>query len=305
MRRAWMAGGGALLLGALAWLGWPGPDQAAARAGGSVPLTAAPSLRGTLPDGRASVEAGGALRVDAELRRLFDYQLATLGERDLAAIRKAVQLALQPQLSGVALQQAMALFDRYVAYRQAVSDAKLAAAGSVAERLQQMRALRLQFLSASEVAGLFGSEDAYDDFTVKRLRLLADVSLSAEQRAAQLKALEAGLPAELRAARQEPVKHLALAEAEEALKKKGGGEQELYALRAGMVGQAAADRLSQLDREQTQWQARIDGYRREAQRLRVAPGLDAAQRQQALTALRAQRFNAQEQLRLDAFIPPQ
>jgi lipase chaperone LimK len=37
----------------------------------------------------------------------------------------------------------------------------------------------------------------------------------------------------------------------------------------------------------------------------AAPGLDAAQRQQALTALRAQRFNAQEQLRLDAFIPPQ
>ncbi|UJB30593.1 lipase secretion chaperone [Chromobacterium sp. Beijing] len=303
MLRAWMGWGCALLLAALGWLCVSGADDAAAQTGVAAPA-AAPSLRGTQADGRARVEASGALRVDAELRRLFDYQLATLGERDLPAVRKAVQQALQSQLGAAALGQALALFDRYVAYRRALSETKLAA-GNVAEGLQRMRALRLQFLSASEVAGLFGDEDVYDDFTVQRLRIAADAGLSAEQKAARLKALEAALPAELRAARQEPVKHLALAEAEAALRKKGGGEQELYALRAGMVGQAAADRLSQLDREQAQWQARIDGYRREAQRLRAVPGLDAAQRQQALTALRAQRFNAQEQLRLDAFLPPQ
>ncbi|MFC4490019.1 lipase secretion chaperone [Chromobacterium aquaticum] len=304
MRRAWMAWGCALLLGVLAWLGWPAADDAAAQAGGTAPLAAAPSQRGTQADGRAGVEAGGALRVDAELRRLFDYQLAALGERDLSAVRKAVQQALQSQLSGAALRQALELFDRYVAYRRALSETKLAG-GSAAEGLQRMRALRLQFLSAQEVTGLFGSEDVYDDFTVKRLRIMADAGLSAAQRAAQLKALEAGLPAELRAARQEPIKHLALAEAEEALKKQGGGEQELYALRAGMVGQAAADRLSQLDREQAQWQSRVDAYRRDAQRVQATPGLDAARRDQALADLRARRFNAREQLRLEAFIPPQ
>ncbi|MBN3002975.1 hypothetical protein JW897_04420 [Chromobacterium alkanivorans] len=303
MRRAWMGWSCALLLGALVWLGWPGADEATAQAGGSASPTAAPSLRGTQADGRARVEANGALRVDAELRRLFDYQLAALGERDLPATRKAVEQALSAQLSGTALKQALDLFDRYVAYRRALSEGK--AAGGVAERLQQMRALRLQFLSAGEVAGLFGDEDVYDDFTVKRLRIAAVVGLSAEQKAARLKALEAGLPAELRAARLEPVKHLSLAEAEEALRKKGGGEQELYALRAGMVGQAAADRLSQLDREQAQWQSRVEAYRLEARRLQTAAGLDAAQRRQALAGWRAQRFSAQEQLRLDALVPPQ
>ncbi|MGR2678789.1 lipase secretion chaperone [Chromobacterium haemolyticum] len=303
MRRAWVGWACALLLGGLVWLGRPGADEVAAQAGGSAPQ-AAPSLRGTQVDGRASAETSGALRVDAELRRLFDYQLAALGERDLPAVRKAVQQALQAQLNGAALKQALELFDRYVAYRRALSDGK-AAAGGVAERLQQMRALRLQFLSESEVAGLFGEEDLYDDFTVKRLRIAADVSLSAEQKAARLKALEAGLPADLRAARLEPVKHLTLAEAEETLRKKGGGEQELYALRAGMVGQAAADRLSQLDREQAQWQSRVEAYRLEAQRLQTVAGLDAAQRRQALAGWRAQRFNPQEQLRLDAIVPPQ
>ncbi|WP_052370243.1 lipase secretion chaperone [Chromobacterium haemolyticum] len=303
MRRAWVGWACALLLGGLVWLGRPSADEAAAQAGGSAPQ-AAPSLRGTQVDGRASAEASGALRVDAELRRLFDYQLAALGERDLPAVRKAVQQALQAQLNGAALKQALELFDRYVAYRRALSDGK-AAAGGVAERLQQMRALRLQFLSESEVAGLFGEEDVYDDFTVKRLRIAADVSLSAEQKAARLKALEAGLPADLRAARLEPVKHLTLAEAEETLRKKGGGEQELYALRAGMVGQAAADRLSQLDREQAQWQTKVEAYRLEAQRLQTVAGLDAAQRRQALAGWRAQRFNPQEQLRLDAIVPPQ
>lgn len=44
-------------------------------------------MEGTRPDGNVTVAAGDALVIDVELGHLFDYYLAGLGEKPLAAIR--------------------------------------------------------------------------------------------------------------------------------------------------------------------------------------------------------------------------
>jgi len=46
-----------------------------------------PSMEGTRPDGNVTVATDDALVIDAELGHLFDYYLAGIGEKPLAAIR--------------------------------------------------------------------------------------------------------------------------------------------------------------------------------------------------------------------------
>ncbi|TDR73327.1 lipase secretion chaperone [Paludibacterium purpuratum] len=296
------------LFGGLALGGWlwaraaPAPIALVARAPAAMQGTA-PSQRGTRVDGAARDDAGGALRIDMGLRRLFDYFLATYGERDMSTIRKALQQNLQHSLSAKALQQALALFDRYVAYRQALAGLKLSADSSVADRLDRIAAIRPRFFSPQEVQGLFGAEDAYDRFTVARLRIQTNPTLTAAEKQAELAQLESALPPDLLAARREPVIQLTLSEAEAKLRQQGGSEQDVYALRSRMVGQAAADRLSQLDREQAAWQQRIDGYLRQRQQILADPARAAEQKQQAISALETANFNAQERLRLGAYTP--
>ncbi|MEN3032511.1 lipase secretion chaperone [Chromobacterium amazonense] len=302
-RRGWWSM--ALLAGcaALGWLYWPASTDAQAGppdAGAAIGQAA--SLRGTSPDGAVRADGAGALRVDQELRRLFDYYLATLGERTLPQIRAELQRHLQTRLPGKPLAQAMNLFDRYVAYRQSLAGMAVAASADLSQRLARARAVRLQYFSAAEVAGLFGDEDRYDAFTAQRLAIQADPSLSAAEKQRRIALLERQLPPELRAAREEPVKHLALAEAEAALRQRGGGEQELYQLRASMVGQAAADRLSELDREQAAWRQRVNDFTRERAAILANGRLSAEQQQQAVAQLQAQRFSAQEALRLPGFV---
>ncbi|OHX10416.1 hypothetical protein BI347_21790 [Chromobacterium sphagni] len=290
--------------GLLVWQAWPQaqkPLPAAAQAGRDGGFAA--SLRGTLPDGAVKAAANGQLQVNQELRRLFDYYLATLGERELPAIRAELRGYLQRTLSAAALKQAMDLFDRYVAYRQSLAGMTVAAGSDLAQRLARAQAARLQYFSQAEVEGLFGDEDRYDAFTAKRLAILADPVLSAAEKQRRIALLEQQLPPALRAAREDPVKHLALAEAEAELRKRGGSEQELYALRAGMVGQAAADRLASLDREQAAWQQRVADFNRDAMAIRQNGQLSEPQRQQAISQLQAQRFSQQEALRLAAFLP--
>ncbi|POA98226.1 lipase chaperone [Chromobacterium sinusclupearum] len=295
----------ALLAGcaALAWWYWPTPASGPSSLPGAVAWGGpAASLRGTSPDGAVKADGAGALRVDQELRRLFDYYLATQGERTLPQIRAELQRYLQGRLQAKPLAQAMNLFDRYVAYRQSLAGMTVAASADLSQRLARARAVRLQYFSAAEVAGLFGDEDRYDAFTAQRLDILADPSLSAAEKQRRIALLEQQLPPELRAAREEPVKHLALAEAEAALRQRGGGEQELYQLRASMVGQAAADRLSELDREQAAWRQRVNDFTRERAAILANGRLSAEQQQQAVAQLQAQRFSAQEALRLPGFV---
>jgi len=296
----------ALCAATAAWGWWAlhADDEAALATAVSTTAPSADSLRGTEVDGNVRASASGELVLDQELLRLFDYYLATLGERDLKSVRTAVANALQRRLSGSALQSALDLFERYLQYKQAMDELEqqpLAKGGTLADKLAAIRALRQHFFSAQENQSLFGKSDSYDDFTLKRMQLMSNTSLSAEAKAKRLSELENQLPPELKAARQEPVKHIALAEAEAALRARGGGEQEVYALRARMAGQAAADRLAALDKEQAAWKARIESFQQARQQILNDASRTPEQRQAALAELAASRFNAQEQKRLAAY----
>ena len=258
----------------------------------------APSLLGTRPDGAVHVAPDDSVVADAQLIELFDYYLSTVGEKSPAAVRAEIERELDRTLRPAAAAAAKRVLTRYTAYRQALAglgaDRRLTGqdAAALKRRLDALRGLRAQYFSQREIAAIFGREEAANAEALARMEIRDDRTLDAQQKQARLAALDAGLPADVRAAREAPLKIVRVQEEAERLRAGGAGEDDVFRLRAEAFGADAAQRLADVDREEAAWQRRIQAY------LVQRRGLND---EAAVAALRNRMFSEDEQRRLGAY----
>jgi lipase chaperone LimK len=211
-----------------------------------------------------------------------------------AEIERELDRTLQPQASAAAKR----VLARYIAYRQAMAtleaDRRLVGPGAAAlkRRLAALHELRAQYFSEREMAAIFGREEAANADALARLEIRDDRTLTAQQKRDRLAALDASLPADVRAAREAPLKIVHVQEEAERLRASGAGEDDVFRLRAAAFGADAAVRLADVDREEAAWKRRIEAYLAERRGLH-----DEA----AVAALRSRMFSADEQRRLAAY----
>jgi lipase chaperone LimK len=289
---------GTLWLAVLA--GRPAPVAQTATVAPSSPLFA-PSLQGTRPDGAVHVAQDDSVVADARLIELFDYYLSTVGEKSPAAVRAEIERELDRTLRPPAAAAAKRVLARYIAYRQALAglqtDRRLSGqdAAALKRRLNALRGLRAQYFSPREIAAIFGREDAANADALARMEIRDDRTLSAQQKQVRLAALDAGLPADVREAREAPLKIVRVQEEAERLRAGGAGEEDVFRLRAEAFGADAAQRLADVDREEAAWKRRIEAYLAERRGLR-----DEAE----IAALRSRMFSEDEQRRLTVYESP-
>jgi lipase chaperone LimK len=302
----------ALLAGAL-WLARrgasPAPDPLAARAEAvreaaqASPPPAPPdapvaSLRDTEVDGHLALD-GDRFRPDRAALRLFDYYLSASGEEPETSLRARIVAEIERRLPPAAAREALAFLDRYLAYRadarRMAADDRLAESADLERRLQWVRELRRKHFGAELAAQLFGDEERAVALAIERRRIAGDASLSPGERRARLEAFAREHP---ESALDAATIALRLREREAALRAAGAGDAELRALREEAVGPEAAERLAALDARRAEWRRRLDAYRAERDALRTDPALDDGERSARLEALRAERFDPIEQLRV-------
>ncbi len=290
---------GVLLYLALA-PGAPDPAPLAARQEAD-PFAFVRSMEGTTPDGAVKQSADGEqLVVDAELGHLFDYYLAGLGEKDLAAIRSEIERELDRRLKPGPAAQAKRLLASYLDYKRALVDLEQQLpqgadlATSARARLAATQKLRARFFSATEIAGLFGFSDAYDLDALARIDISLDPKLSAQQRTDKLAALDSRLSPAMREEREAPTRVVRTEENVLKMRAQGASDDEVYRVRAAAFSPEGASRLAQLDREESEWQQRMAAYK--AARAGLQPGAEALQQQ-----LRNKYFSDEEQRRLGAY----
>lgn len=265
------------------------------------------SLQGTYPDGTAQVTANDDLVADAALRELFDYYLTAVGEKSLAEIRAEIEKELDRRMSPGVAQQAKQVLTRYLDYRTALVEveknpqAARNGVSAIRQRFNAAQRLRSQFFSAAESQAWFGFDDAYDLDALSRLEISQNASLSPAQKQGKMDALDAAMPAEIRAAKEEPRKIIKLEEAAEQMRTKGASEDDIYRMRAAALSPAAATRLAELDQNEANWKNRISSYLTERQRIRQDVRLAGGQRQARLQQLREAQFSVDEQKRLPAY----
>ena len=256
------------------------------------------SLEGTEPGGAVTADADGHLVVDLELRRLFDHFLIATGEEPLATIRARIVTALRARLPATAAAEAIAILDRYLAYRDAAR--LLAPPADPTAGLDQVHDLRVRILSPEVAKAFFADEEAATYAALSRRAVLADATLSAAERDRRLAEIDARLPAavrEARAAATAPVDEL---NRELAMRAAGASDAQIAAARTAALGADAAARLAELDRSRTAWDARLTRFRAARAAVLADPQLDDAERRRRIAALLDSSFTTEERIRVEA-----
>ncbi len=253
------------------------------------PTDANNSLRGTAVDGEVSLNPDGIVRLNLELRRLFDYYLARAGEMPSAQLNSWIDAQLDASYPPAVAAQLKALLAQYRNYLRALNDeTPRLEALTPRLRLQALAELRSRILGPAIADAFFANEQAWDRFTQDRLELARDNAITAELRAQREQELLQTLPPELAQSYTEQKTldsklNVALPAA----------ESERFAARERLFGTEAAGRFATLDQNQAAFEGRVRSY------------LDAREKQQALSdaaraQLRAHYFDANEAARVAA-----
>lgn len=259
------------------------------------------SLQGTAVDGGVRLDIEGKLVIDEDLRRLFDYFLATVGEETPEQIRARIAFYLQQNLPPDEALQAWQILDQYLAYKDALADLP-GHDGSYAGMLgslREQRALRDSLLGPELGEAFFRAEDEYADFAVQHVEHLRDPAISAEEKERLTQELLASMPEESRRMIEATGAPVRTELQVEALRQQGASEAEVWQLREQQFGSDAAQRLAQLDQARAEWDRRYSDYRQQLQQIGNG-ALDAAEQQDAVVRLRGELFSAQERKRVEA-----
>ncbi|RNF86026.1 lipase secretion chaperone [Montanilutibacter psychrotolerans] len=255
------------------------------------------SLQGTSVDGAITLDAAGKPVPDRAMRRLFDYFLTRLGERDLAAIRDDVRRHLQPRLGPAALAQVLAWFDRYVVLER--ESAALGVGGDLRADLQRRHALRRRHLGDAVALAWYGEDERALAVAIARREVLRDPALSPQQRAERLAQLDRASGAASDATRTESQLVELVREQSALFDAQATSPAQRMAEREALFGVAAARRLATLDARRAQWDGRVSAYRDQRRRLLADTSLSAAERQRRVDGLLA-GFTGNERRRVEA-----
>lgn len=272
------------------------------------------SMLDTRPDGDLSaVRAGGAPDATGplaygELKRLFDYYLSAVGEQSIATITLQIRNELDRKLPPAQVPKAQRLLGLYIEFKRELvrleSQPHLVGNGlqAIRGRFLAMQEVRARYFSADETQGMFGFEDAYDLDAISRLEVSQNPALSAEQKKQQLAALDAVLPEQLRTEREATNMVVRLEQQAQALRAKGGSEDDVYRMRAKELDPEAAARLAEVDREEAAWKGRIARYLEQRNALlQSQANASASERETSLVQLQQSAFSDAERPRLKAY----
>lgn len=314
----------------LTWLQWRQPSptpQAEAPASSSAQTTATPALalsepssdssrqtlakprqalpasfRGTEIDGGFTLDAAGNLLPGEDVRQLFDYFLAAMGEDSLPVTLQRLRDYIRDSLDEPARSQALAVLEQYLQYKQQLVELEgnwpqLPDLQAMLQRERAVQALRARLFDPQWHQAFFQNEEGLNHFTLQRMAIQRDSSLSPAQRAAAIDQLRAGLPESVQEGLL-PQLHSELRTQTQLLLESGGDSRQLRELRQQLVGAEATARLEALDQQRQEWQSRLEQYLQDKQALLDNQGLSEQARTEAIEQLAAERFSEQERLRL-------
>lgn len=244
------------------------------------------------PSGSAEALADPLLAHDLRLR-LEDGLLEAGAASDPTLLKQRLAGAMGPHFPAALATRALALAERYVDYQAALGALRAPQEPTDPRALRNAfearEKIRLRFFDAAEYKALFAREVELDRYTLARLEVAHKPQLTPEQRARAWQATQEMLTPEHLAERQATTQHMTVAAQTAAFNAQSADVYQRHAMRSAQFGEAAAHALAALDREEKDWQQRLDRY---SQARAGDPG--------ALQRLRQQLFSGEELQRVDA-----
>ncbi|MDX1451611.1 MAG: lipase secretion chaperone [Oleiphilaceae bacterium] len=253
------------------------------------------------------VDAQGHLILSANIKSVFDHFLLASQEEGLdIAIARAHEY-LSMVLPEPADSQARDLLIRYIDFRYALDEALKTVtidpeAKDRVSRFEQAltvkRAVRREFLSADEVSAFWGNEEAYEEYSLARLKIYSDESLNDEQRFQAMAQAESHLPPSQRQTAQRARERAYLERQVQRMRNQGASEQDIHQLRVGVYGEAGAQARAFLDDASPEWQQRVQGFREHVAQIAQDSSLSPDEKQIAIKQASEANFTEKEQVKL-------
>ena len=141
------------------------------------------SFVGTEVDGNFRVDAAGNLIISEDIRRIFDYFLASIGEESLDASVSRLRNYIDSQLQEPARARAQALLEQYLSYKRELVLLELdlpqmASLDAMRQRETAVQTLRARLFDSETHQAFFAREEGYNRFTLERLALQHDSTMS-------------------------------------------------------------------------------------------------------------------------------
>lgn len=252
---------------------------------------------------KPQVAPSALLQTPSFARTIEDLIGEALGSRNLRddphGFRARLAERVRKQFALELAEQAIAFVNRYLNYLESLDALNLPSAAQNVAALRDVfesrKALRQSFFSPEEYEVLFARDDRLARYTIARFEIQADTKLTPAEKTEALNAVANELTPEERQERVNTQAHLALQRQTETFDKKQTSDEERFAARAAEHGEAAAQRLAELDRLQRDWDARLAQYESALNAHR-----NGTLNNEALAATRDRLFNEREQLRLEA-----
>ena len=265
------------------------------------------TLQGTRIHGNLRVDDQGNLIIDNDIKKLLHYFLNVEGELSREELVKLLRKGISDYLPQPAEGQALEILTQYLAYQNALQEQinqgiyQLQSGGIEGYRqaFELRNQLRIQYLGAEVASAFFAEEEAYDLYTVTRLELSNNTSLSDAERTAQLNVLEEQLPEQYLNVRKKQQHRVAINEEINTLRENNASIYELQDTWTQHYGEEAAQRLVTLEVKRQEWKGRYDDYSQQRQSLQ-AMGLDDDSFESQLNALKESLFTEVEQKRIQA-----
>ena len=273
-------------------------------------LPATPSfatLQGTRIHGNLRVDEQGNLIIDNDIKKLLHYFLNVEGEISREDLITLLRKGIADYLPQPAEGQALEILTQYLAYQNALQEQinqgvyQLKSDGIEGYRqaFELRNQLRIQYLGAEVASAFFTEEEAYDLYTVTRLELANDTSLTDAERTAQLSVLEEQLPEQYLNVRKKQQSRVAVNEEINNLRENNASIYELQDTWTQHYGAEAAQRLVTLEVKRQEWDSRYNIYSQQRQLIQEMD-LDEDAFESELNALQKSSFTEAEQKRIQA-----
>ena len=269
------------------------------------------SLKGTDIDGMYPVDSDGNLLFSAAIKHRFEYFLSTMGEFPLDDVLQMVRGDIEANLTSPAKEQALKLFDDYIAYKYALVELEKTFEPSqhyevsnierFRHQLEQLRNKRREHLDSEAADAFFGFDELYDDFMLSQLEIQNNRQLTPSEKQQQIQALQQGLPEDVRQMREETERISKVFELTQEMKEEGASESQVFDYNSQQFGQEAAQRLQALDENRQAWQQKVDNYLLEKSQILKDDLLSHEEKIQKIKRLANERFTSLELKRLPAF----
>lgn len=194
------------------------------------------------------------------------------------------------------------LFERYLGYKirlQNLDTEQLNLASEFEDRLDKLDLLRAELFSKREISLLFDNEEVWDRHAIQRLRINQDASLTKQQKTQLVQQQIEQMPEQMK---QAILPTQQLRNINQIIRSTDINSSDEYNQLAAEIGDDAAQRLVAVNQTQNAWLKKIQRFQQRSDDLKQQFDPETNDYIQALSQLKQQMFEDNEQKRLQVYL---